>query len=277
MKDEKIMVCFSSTCSATAVSPGYYVLGVFALVIIVVLFGRYKNFKLYRYIRDGFNVGWDALARLGRTKIMQLTIITPILGYFILFNDYIRQNYTVFGCFPLWKISFLYFGLIFLSVASIVYSFACPKIVRLYETPAEYVAHNLDFTFKHRLQFLIKKIFGRYKPYGKAWVFSKLEIPYHVTVLIGMMRDSDEADNNARQYQIEVEKMEERIRGDEYAERKFPTRRELLYADYMLSVDDNYSARLVVFIMYSVGFALVSIPTVFMVLEVIYEVIWITQ
>lgn len=254
-------------------APGFYVVGLIALIVIWVWFGKYKKKRIYRIVMSWFDIGWDALARLGRTKIMQLTIIAPILGYFIIFNDYIMNNYTVFGNFPLWKVSFLYLGLISLSAASIGYSFLCPKIVRLYETPADYIVHNLDFTFKQRLRNLIQKIHLRYKKYAGDWVFVKPEIPHHVITLIGRIRGIEDVERKISELESAIEEMENYIRGDEYAVRDLPTRKELLYADYLLSVDDKRSARVVVFWLYFVGFVLVSIPTIFMVIEVVCKIL----
>ena len=47
-------------------------------------------------LQDMINAKWDAIWRIGNLKIVQLTILVPILGYFILFGDWFAENVEVF-------------------------------------------------------------------------------------------------------------------------------------------------------------------------------------
>lgn len=82
---------------------------------------------------------WDEISRIGRLKIVQLTVLIPIFGYLIIFGDWFKQNFTVFGEYPMWKMYFLYFGFTLVALASLAYNFRCPRLVIIYGSAVSYV------------------------------------------------------------------------------------------------------------------------------------------
>jgi len=109
---------------------------------------------------------WEGLARLGRSRLVSLTIFVPVIDYMIIFNDYIigvlelskeifpedfsntsdnqRQWFT-----NIERLYLLYYGLMFLGSSSIIYQISCPPLIREYGTSRNYINEELNMmTFR---------------------------------------------------------------------------------------------------------------------------------
>ena len=96
---------------------------------------------------------WSVLRSVGNSHVVRLTILVPLIGYMVIFNErllpYIELSKTIFGTSnglesPLshgsWRLLFAYFGLTFVAIASVVYQFRCPQMVKTYATVEEYIS-----------------------------------------------------------------------------------------------------------------------------------------
>ena len=76
---------------------------------------------------------WDELRRLGNHKLVQLTVVVPIVGYLILLNKQLAAYYALYFDANATDISYrlycLYFGFTFLGIASLLFNLLCPKLV----------------------------------------------------------------------------------------------------------------------------------------------------
>ena len=91
---------------------------------------------------------WDDLQRLSKQGIIKLTIAMPIVGYFILFNESLQQHLELSELYVFqsdaWtalRLYALYFGLVFIAAASLLFQLRCPSVVK---------AHGPIYEFKDK-------------------------------------------------------------------------------------------------------------------------------
>ena len=89
---------------------------------------------------------WAQLRSAGNSRIVQTSVLFPLVGYLILFNDQVisflsmhKLDHPPDGFLAsIWtrKLYFLYFGLMSLGIGSFIYSLRCPFIIcRLNRSP----------------------------------------------------------------------------------------------------------------------------------------------
>lgn len=104
-------------------------------------------------------IKWSRLRGVGNSNAVKLTILIPVLGYFILFNEnivgYLDLSKEIFGLrgrapgitstspVPT-RLLLLYFGLCFVAVGSMSYELFCPLEIKKYRSPAEYIGDSSD-------------------------------------------------------------------------------------------------------------------------------------
>jgi hypothetical protein len=72
----------------------------------------------------------------------------PVVGYLILLNKNLVTIENDFGhLFPHspWRLLFIYYGFLSLSIAAIIYSMRCPIQIQKYPSPVEYMNSELEF------------------------------------------------------------------------------------------------------------------------------------
>ena len=88
---------------------------------------------------------WDKLHALGSSRLVQLTVILPVIGYLILFSESLHQHLALYvdvGSDPVeWRLYFLYFGFCALSVGALIFAWQCPEEIK---------THGAGFAFVER-------------------------------------------------------------------------------------------------------------------------------
>jgi len=105
---------------------------------------------------------WDTVRIIGQSQLARYSIIVPIVGYFILFNEnistYLRIisdiDSTHLNTGPSWKIISTYYGLTFIAIGSIIYGIYCPKEIKEHRSDNEYIAHKMQFIHESELSFI---------------------------------------------------------------------------------------------------------------------------
>jgi cytochrome b561 len=86
---------------------------------------------------------WTQLRTIGHLPLMKATIFVPLIGYLIIFNETIAKYLHLAwekDATPLpTNLLLVYFGLIFLSVGSIVYAFRCDRRIDQYGSSEAYI------------------------------------------------------------------------------------------------------------------------------------------
>lgn len=90
---------------------------------------------------------WSVLRTIGNQRIIQFTILVPIIGYYIIFStqfcDFSASTIDIgISCTenaPSQKTFELYFAFVFLGLASLFYSLFCPKIIKQYKSEIDMI------------------------------------------------------------------------------------------------------------------------------------------
>ena len=100
-----------------------------------------------------YNYGWSRYVVLFDGWIAKCAMAVPIVGYLILFNDSISQhisfnklaseNLIGFGVSPIARLKCIYFGLIFLGSANILYRLRRPFVFKIGTNQFDYVEKAL--------------------------------------------------------------------------------------------------------------------------------------
>ena len=101
-----------------------------------------------------YNYGWSAYVFLLDGWIAKCAMAVPIVGYLILFNDSVSQhlsfnrlageNISQLGLTSITRLKLIYFGLIFLGSANILYRLRRPFAFRIGTNQFEYVEKSLN-------------------------------------------------------------------------------------------------------------------------------------
>jgi hypothetical protein len=90
---------------------------------------------------------WSKLRDLGQSSMVRSSILMPVFGYLLLFNENIRQYLTIqydagwpFRYLPsMWRIWMLYYGSCSLAAGSILFAWRCPAEIKQYGSAFEMV------------------------------------------------------------------------------------------------------------------------------------------
>jgi hypothetical protein len=98
---------------------------------------------------------WSTLRSIGNSPIVKLTIVIPVIGYLILFNQTLSQHLTlvheIFGKHESpssgtvsWRLIFLYLGLCAFAAGSGLFAIFCPRELKKYGSATEYIGGEID-------------------------------------------------------------------------------------------------------------------------------------
>ncbi len=88
---------------------------------------------------------WTRLAAVGNTTAARLVILIPIVGYWIILNDWVSQRVALW--FEVagepkhvpWRLFMTYFGLCFMALGSAVYQLCGPVEIKRFTSITDYV------------------------------------------------------------------------------------------------------------------------------------------
>jgi hypothetical protein len=98
---------------------------------------------------------WTVLRPIGNSWAARLTILIPLVGYFIIFNDELSHSHLAtlitelegktpenLGLSISPRLFQVYFGLCFVAVATALYAWACPGVIKRHPSAGEYIANE---------------------------------------------------------------------------------------------------------------------------------------
>lgn len=99
---------------------------------------------------------WDRLRTLGSSRLVQMTVVIPVIGYLILFSSNLAEYFVlkVDGSVTepvFWRLYMLYFGFCLLAVASGIFSWRCPETIKFHGAGFEFLEKEGDGISKHRI------------------------------------------------------------------------------------------------------------------------------
>jgi hypothetical protein len=187
---------------------------------------------------------WSVLRSVGNSTAIKLTVLIPVVGYLILFNDYIVQFLDVSSSIfrrqdmlknaspaqniP-WRLMFLYFGMCHIAAASVLYSWFCPNIIKRFGSAPEYVAQDRDHI----------------PDFGYEFIVSEIQNSIHV----------DHAKRISEKHIIDSE-----ILGPALANERYKL--DVLSLHYIVSDYSRKSIRASTAILYAIGFGIAMVPSI---------------
>lgn len=203
---------------------------------------------------------WESIRKIGQSKILGLTILVPILGYMILFNEQLVHYFelskdiftsTVIDASPdgvnisndnKSRLFYFYFGFSFLGFGSLIYQLFCPSIIKEHSSDREFIRDGLSLMTEKRID-LVRRYLGQ-----------KVD-----ESLFPELADLKQRFKIAKEMNLE--------HGTKH--------RELAAKDLMLMQwqYENWSyfiARIFIFALYLLGFGILAIPTLEMFKNVLY-------
>jgi hypothetical protein len=98
---------------------------------------------------------WATLRPVGNSWPARLTILLPLVGYFIIFNDTLTHSHLAnlirefeadtadnLGLSVPPRVFQIYFALCFIAVASALYAWLCPSVIKRHSSAGEYIANE---------------------------------------------------------------------------------------------------------------------------------------
>ncbi len=209
---------------------------------------------------------WDSLRGLGQNKLAQLTVLVPILGYFILFGenyaDYFRLSFVAedrpTGSLASWRVYLLYFGFSFLAIASFLFSVYCPKVIKQHENGAKYAALEAPTLSEAEVEELVRDVSGRaFLDETGASLDDYMATAKHVEVIssgLAALNIGQIANLKLREQAQALKKIHGRV-----SELPIPA---LLSKHYGYEASSMSSRRSAIITIYAIGFSLVLVPSV---------------
>tara|TARA_R110000868_G_scaffold411780_1_gene710168 strand:+ start:13864 stop:14496 length:633 start_codon:yes stop_codon:yes gene_type:complete len=201
-------------------------------------------------------MNWDGISRTARLKVVQLTILVPILGYLILFSEWFIQNFTVFGQFPTWKIYALYYGFTILAIASILYNWKCPRLIKTYSSATEYISSEERIMNNTKTIELLQNIYLLTRIIN---IRTESRFTGTVTRFFNDLDREVSSNLDVRGAIIKI------LRGT----LKLKTLEEFMFAYFELLVETHATVRKFVYWMFKFGFIIIAIPSIAMFIEVL--------
>ena len=199
-------------------------------------------------------IPWSMLRGIGNSGAAKATILIPLVGYLFLFNGQFvtwlqlhpavggvatEATQAAFG----WRLLCLYYGLMLVAIATVVYAVRCPYVCKRY---ADAVAYALDTHQIHSSAGAFAGLIGELRDVvgsSKAAPAGALQAAKGELLLLGRK----DADANAWD-SIELEERPSRVQ-------------RLLTAKYNLEDHSRRWARRIVVMLYAIGLVLLALPS----------------
>lgn len=208
---------------------------------------------------------WDRLRATGNSRLVRLTILVPVFGYLILFNDtiirylelsniyfkdaFIEQSFSIF-----YRLYFFYFGFTFLAIAALIYWFWCPPLIQSYGSAAEFYRVEGPTTDERRLRLMALTILR--PQFSETCTKRGLELePFWIS--LGRTRPEGMTDAQARVFWEEMDRfIAQRAKGAESEKAHIMTQ------FFVPQKSARPILRRVVFSLYAAGFIILAVPTI---------------
>lgn len=159
-----------------------------------------SNYEPSRAARLSHAVSWSSLSSLGNSSIVKLTVIVPILGTILVFNESVAsflrlaQGYladigvaeTQQNEYSLRQLYFLYFGLSAVGIGSLIFGLLCPTMVKKHPDALDHVtATELDKSpviAKSNFEYVLNRYFQLHSEEGDPSPGSNMEYPFELRV-----------------------------------------------------------------------------------------------
>ena len=108
---------------------------------------------------------------IGNSSIVKMTVLIPVIGYMVIFNDYLVDYFQISrhlfeptyvqrsggATIVSWRLLFIYFGLCSLGIGSAIYQFCCPETIKQFATSIDFIGA----TRSHMGDVMLARLEGR--------------------------------------------------------------------------------------------------------------------
>lgn len=202
---------------------------------------------------------WDSLRFVGQSKLVGLSILVPVFGYMILFNQNLLEYYTLITDVndPLNRVIdeaqiseavtarlyFLYYGFTFVGLGSLLYFTNCHRLIKLYRNLPEFIAAEIN-TSPQRAGNIADMLLQE----STRWPASR-------RILDGMNLPNEQLEFISKRYSQELD--DQKMIAKEVALRK-----QLMTAEWAIRNDQKPRLRITISALYVIGFLLLAVPSV---------------
>lgn len=206
---------------------------------------------------------WYQLRSVGRSPISRMTVLMPVIGYFILFGDFTSSLFSIVGQrigladteaeeFTVNSLHFIYFGVLSFSISTIVYNIFCPDVIKIFSNRYEFFSQELAVITMERAKAInleLKEVFNL----GETFIFDD--------------RAGDQSEKGSTRNDADGEKLERmrnagvRSSREHWLSKHSGPVSNLLHKKYELYDNSGFGIRTFVFFSYLVSTLLMAIPT----------------
>ena len=114
---------------------------------------------------------WENLRKIGQSRVVKLTILVPIFGYLVLFNEQVVQLFEVstqvvkgltvvedvqktVSQDTKTRLYYFYFGFSFLGIGSLIYQMFCPNLIKDYGSEREFIREEVGLVTEKRFRLM---------------------------------------------------------------------------------------------------------------------------
>jgi len=142
----------------------------------------YRN-RVIGFIR--FLTRWSFIRIIGSQKIVQFTILVPLIGYYIIFSQQFCEFTNTIGdidlglkCseYPSTKTFIIYFGFTFIAVAQLLYAIFCPALIKTYGDKYDYINKESQHIQEGKFVSLATKISQKVSRYALDELLLKMHL-----------------------------------------------------------------------------------------------------
>lgn len=117
----------------------------------------YNKFNNKSIIEDPMRnlefINWLSIKALSNSQFAKLTIVVPIIGWILVYNDHFRQLleniYSIKISVELsWKLHCFYLGLVFISISAVFFIFFCPYEIKNYISESDFITIESEILTK---------------------------------------------------------------------------------------------------------------------------------
>lgn len=213
---------------------------------------------------------WKAISKIGRSKIMSLTILVPVIGYMILFNASLVSHFELSNELfnesnssesPISsgnksRLFYFYFGFFFLGLSTVLYKLVCPVIVKENSSAKSYVDEVSSTMTKLKIAKLVEVVWNK--------VGKNKGLRDNVRVIRFVLSPQENISELGNPSKLQnITKYDKGL-----SEQESHRLNELMVIYWDIENESKSGVRVLIAVLYAIGFVILTIPTIEMFLKV---------
>ncbi|MEM1297890.1 MAG: hypothetical protein AAGH68_01330 [Pseudomonadota bacterium] len=246
---------------------------------------------------------WTSLKRLGANPAMKATALMPVLGYLILIKDQVRFSDAfwirfsggepvdvgwvwligapLMTCEP-YRLYLIYFGLTALGLGALLFAWRCPHEIRDYPDRIAFVQSRLEHTTEMRRTDFLTYAMGhcdrvRWWQWANNRAKLKTVLEEQCVHMVSFYRTHESVSSTyqgAKHWFLEETREQDRATAETHRKRITDTFTNVCSRLHQLRNVEALPVRFLIRILWTAGFTLLAIPSLYAFLAVLTVVLW---